>query len=166
MSTAAELQAIGRYGVAGGLTPSSHKAFCRPSLRLSKLYRRKTDGAGLLKEIGQHEVIDHVVEGLAEDGDAELGHAGKVRLSEPTRLVDLGEEDLLGRTFEGAPPFDPALQATELDVRETSWKTPLQVEEEGLGLEPRVDPEQFKRGFNRTSWNGSSRVRQVCGTRR
>jgi hypothetical protein len=85
-----------------------------------------------------------VVEGLAEDGDAELGHAGKVRLSEPTRLVDLGEEDLLGRSFEGAPPFDPALQATELDVGETPWKTPLQVEEEGLGLEVRVEPEHFQ----------------------
>jgi hypothetical protein len=104
----------------------------------------EADGAGLPVGVGQHEVIDHVVERLAEDGDAELGHAGKVRLGEPTRLVDLGEEDLLGRTFEGAPPFDPALQATELDVGESAWETSLQVEEEGFGLEPRVEPEQFE----------------------
>ena len=88
-------------------------------------------------------MIDQVVERLAEDGDAELGHAGEVALGEPTRLVDLGEEDLLGRPFESTPLFDPALQATELDVGETPWKTPLQVEEEGLGLEPRVESEQF-----------------------
>jgi hypothetical protein len=105
----------------------------------------EADGASLPVGVGQHEVIDHVVERLAEDGDAELGHTGEVRLGEPTRLVDLREENLLGRPFEGAPPFDPALQATELDVGETPWKTPLQVEEEGLGLEPRVEPEQFEK---------------------
>ena len=104
----------------------------------------ETDGAGLPVGVSEHEVIDHVVERLAEDGDAELCHAGEIRLGETTRLVDLGEEDLLGRPFEGAPLFDPTLQATELDVRETPWKTPLQVKEEGLGLEPRVEPEHLK----------------------
>jgi hypothetical protein len=104
----------------------------------------EADGAGLPVGVGQHEVIDQVVEGLAEDGDAELGHAGEVTRGEPPRLVDLGEEDLLGRAFEGTPSFDPPLQATELDVGETPRKTPLQVEEEGLGLEPRVEPERFQ----------------------
>jgi hypothetical protein len=69
----------------------------------------EADGAGLPVGIGEHEVIDHVVERLAEDGDAELGHAGEVTLGEPPRLVDLGEEDLLGRPFEGPPLFDPPL---------------------------------------------------------
>ncbi len=104
----------------------------------------EADGSGLPVGVGEHEVIDQVVERLAEDGDAELGHAGEVALGEPTRLVDLGEEDLLGRPFEGTPPFDPALQTTKLDVRETPRITPLQVEEEGLGLEARVEPEHFK----------------------
>ena len=104
----------------------------------------EADGAGLPVGVGEHEVIDHVVERLAEDGDAELGHAGEVTLGEPTRLVNLREEDLLGRPFEGAPPFDPPLQGPELDVGETPWKTPLQVEEEGLGLEVRVEPEHFQ----------------------
>ncbi len=85
----------------------------------------EADGASLPVGVGQHEVIDHVVERFAEDGDVELGHAGKVTLGEPTRLMDLGEEDLLGRPFESPPLFDPTLQATELDVGETSWKTPL-----------------------------------------
>jgi hypothetical protein len=104
----------------------------------------EADGAGLPVGVGEHEVIDQVVERLAEDGDAELGHAGEVALGEPSRLMDLGEEDLLGRSFEDSPLFDPTLQATELDVGEAARKPPLQVEEEGLGLEPRVEPEQFQ----------------------
>ncbi len=101
----------------------------------------EADGAGLPVGVAEDEVIDEVVERLAKDGDAELGHAGEIRLGEPTRLVDLGEEHLLGRPFEGTPLFDPALQAPELDVGEPSGKAALQVEEEGLGLEPRVEPE-------------------------
>ena len=65
----------------------------------------------------------------------------KSTLGEPPRLVDLGEEHLLGRPFEGPPLLDPPLQATELDVGEPSREAALQVVEEGLGLEPRVEPE-------------------------
>jgi hypothetical protein len=101
----------------------------------------EADGAGLPVGVGEHEVIDQVVERLAEDGDAELGHAGEVALGEPTRLMDLGEEDLPGRPFEGPPLFDPPLQAAELDVGEPPRISALQVEEEGLGLEARVEPE-------------------------
>jgi hypothetical protein len=104
----------------------------------------EADGAGLPVGVGEHEVIDHVVEQLAEDGDTKLGHTREVTLGEPPRLVDLGEEDLLGRAFEGPPLFDPALQATELDVGEAAREASLQVVEEGLGLEPRVEPEQFE----------------------
>jgi hypothetical protein len=101
----------------------------------------EADSAGLPVGIGEHEVIDQVVERLAEDGDAELVHAGEIRFGEPTRLVDLREVHLLGRPFEGSPLFDPTLQAPELDVGEPAGKSALQVEEEGLGLEARVEPE-------------------------
>ena len=104
----------------------------------------EADGAGLPVGVGEHEVIDHVVEGLAEDGDAELGHAGEVTLGEPPRLMNLGEEHLLGRSFEDAPEFDPPLQGPELDVGKPAREATLQVEEKGLGLEPRVEPEQFQ----------------------
>lgn len=104
----------------------------------------EADGAGLPVGIGEHEVIDEMVERLAEDGDAELGHAGEVALGEPPRLVDLCDEHLLGRPFEGTPAFDASLQATELDVGEPTGEAALQVEEEGLGLEPRVEPEQLE----------------------
>jgi hypothetical protein len=105
----------------------------------------EADGAGLPVGVGEHEVIDHVVERLAEDGDAELGHAGEVTLGEPARLMDLREVHLLGRPFEGPPLFDPALQAPELDVGKTPRESALEIREEGLGLEARVEPEQFKK---------------------
>jgi hypothetical protein len=104
----------------------------------------EADGAGLPVGIGEHEVIDQVVEGLAEDGDPKLGHASEVALGEPTRFVNLGEEHLLGRSFEDAPEFDAPLQGPELDVGKTVREAALQVEEKGLGLEPRVEPEQFE----------------------
>ena len=101
----------------------------------------EADGAGLPVGIRQHEVIDQVVERFAGDGDAESAHMGEITLGEPARLVGLCEEHLPGRPFQGAPLFDPTLQATELDVGETSRRAPLQVVEKGLGLEPRVEPE-------------------------
>ena len=104
----------------------------------------EADGAGLPVGVGQDEVVDQVVERLAEDGDAEPGHAGEVALGEPAGFVDLGEEHLLGRPFEGPPEFDPALQAPELDVGKTTRESALEVEKEGLGLEARVEPEQFE----------------------
>jgi hypothetical protein len=104
----------------------------------------EADGARLPVGIGEHEVIDQVVEGFAEDGDAEFGHAGEVALGEPARLMNLGEEDLLGRPFEDAPEFDPPLQGPELDVGKTAREAALQVEKEGLGLEPRVESEHFE----------------------
>jgi hypothetical protein len=104
----------------------------------------EADGAGLPVGIGEHEVIDQVVEGLAEDSDAELGHVGEVGFGEPPRLMDLREEDLLGRSFEGSPEFDPPLQGPQLDVGKLRRIAALQVEEEGLGLEARIEPEPFE----------------------
>lgn len=101
----------------------------------------EADRAGLPVGVRQDEVIDQVVERLAGDGDAESAHVGEVTLGESPRLVGLCEEHLLGRPFEGPPPFDSPLQATELDVGEPSREPPLQVDEQGLGLEPRVEPE-------------------------
>jgi hypothetical protein len=140
--------AVDRGGQAiGAVSPGNSSQF--PQCVLQTLAETletlgEADGAGLPVGVGEHEVIDHVVERLPEDGDAELGHAGEVALGEPPRLMDLGEEDLLGRPFEDTPLFDSALQATELDVGEAAREASLQVVEEGLGLEPRVEPEQLE----------------------
>jgi hypothetical protein len=101
----------------------------------------EADGAGLPVGIGQDEVVDQVVERRAEEGHAEPGHAREVALGEPSRLMDLGEEDLPGWPFEGTPSLDPPLQAPELDVGEPPRKPPLEIDEEGLGLESGIEPE-------------------------
>jgi len=103
----------------------------------------EADRAGLPVGVGEHEVRDEVVERLAGDGDLERAHVGEVGGGEPPRLMGLREEHLLGGPFEGAPALDPSLQAPQLDVGEAPWIAPLQVEKEGFGLEPRVEPELF-----------------------
>jgi hypothetical protein len=101
----------------------------------------EADRAGLPVGVGEHEVVDQVVERLSRDRDAEFGHMSEVTLGEPPRLMSLCEEHLLGRPLEGTPPFDPPLQATELDIGESPREAALEIDEKGLGLEPRVEPE-------------------------
>ncbi len=101
----------------------------------------EADRGGLPVGIREHKVIHQMIERLTGDRDVKFGHMSEITLGEPARLVGLREEHLLGRAFEGAPLFDPALQATELDVGESPRKTALQVVEQGFGLEPGVEPE-------------------------
>jgi hypothetical protein len=89
--------------------------------------------------VGEHEVIDEVVERLAGDRDAEFGHVGEVGRGELPWLVVLCEEHLLGRPFQGAPAFDSPLKAAELTVGKASWKASLEVEEQGLGLKSGIE---------------------------
>src|ERR1700722_9957565 len=76
--------AVDRGGQAiGAVSPGDSSQFPQGVLQaLAEALKAlgEADGASLPVGVGQHEVIDHVVERLAEDGDAELGHAGKVRL--------------------------------------------------------------------------------------
>ncbi len=76
------LVAVDRCGQAiGAVSPGDSSQFPQGVLQtLAEALEAfgEADGAGLPVGVGEHEVIDHVIEGLAEDGDAELGHAGKV----------------------------------------------------------------------------------------
>jgi hypothetical protein len=87
----------------------------------------EADRAGLPVGVGEHEVVDQVVERFAGDGDAEFGHVSEVTLGEPPGLVALREEHLLGRPFEGAPLFDPSLEGPQLRVGEAARPAALQV---------------------------------------
>jgi hypothetical protein len=97
--------------------------------------------AGFPVGVREHEVIDEVVEGLADDRDAEFGHVGEVGSGEPPRLMILREVHLLRRPLQGAPGLDSPLQTAELTVGKAPWKAPLQVEEQGFGLEPGIELE-------------------------
>ncbi len=49
--------------------------------------------------VGEPEVIEPVIKPLADDGDAEIGHVGKIRQPHPTGLMDLAEDHFLFRAM-------------------------------------------------------------------
>jgi hypothetical protein len=66
----------------------------------------------------------------------------EVRGTQPAGLVDLGEEDLLGRPGLGPPPPDMPLQGPQLAISEAARVAPLEFLEDGLGLQARVNLQQ------------------------
>ena len=68
---------------------------------------------------------------------------GKVRGAKPARLVDLGEEDFLGRPVQSTPLLDATLQGPKLAVGELAGVTALEIIEQGLGLQAGVEPQLF-----------------------
>ena len=66
---------------------------------------------GMLEaRIGEPEVIEPVIEGLAGDGDGQIGHVGEVGQAHPAGLVHLPEDDLLLGAMERPPGSDAPLQ--------------------------------------------------------
>jgi hypothetical protein len=57
--------------------------------------------------------------------------------------MHLGEVHFLGRTLHGPPPLDPPLQGAELLVAEAAGEAPLQLGQQGLGLQAWVQAKQF-----------------------
>ena len=97
------------------------------------------DRPGLPVRVGQHEVVDQVVERRAVDGHPQVGAVGEVTGRQPTGMMDLSEEDLLGLAVQGPPGLDPPLQGAELVVGEAAGKATLQIGEQGLGLQAGVE---------------------------
>jgi hypothetical protein len=69
----------------------------------------EADAAGLPVRVGQHEVVDQVRQRLAVDGHLQAGRVREVGGAQVAGLVDLAEEDLLGRTVQGPPLLDVPL---------------------------------------------------------
>jgi hypothetical protein len=80
---------------------------------------------------------------LAANGDIQTRTVRKIRSSESARLMHLGEENLFRRTRDGTPALDAALQGAQLTVRKASGKAPLQVVEQGFGLQSGVKLQLF-----------------------
>jgi hypothetical protein len=70
----------------------------------------EADRAALPVGVGQDEVVDQMLEQLAGDGHVQTRHVREVGSTQTTRLVDLREEDLLGRSVQGTPLLDVSLQ--------------------------------------------------------
>jgi hypothetical protein len=103
---------------------------------------READRARLPVRVGQHEVVNQVVERRPGDGHAQVAAVREVAGAEPSGVVDLGKEHFLGRPLQGAPLLDAPLQGPQLAVGEASGEAALQVGEQGLGLQAGVDPKQ------------------------
>jgi len=103
---------------------------------------READRRRLPVRVRQHEVIDQVIETLALDGDVQAVHRREVGRAQPSRFVDLSEEDFLGRSLAATPALDVPLQRPQLRVGETPRILPLQLAEDRLGLQPRIEFQQ------------------------
>jgi hypothetical protein len=93
--------------------------------------------------VRQHEVINQVRERHAGDGHPQRIAVGEVAGAQPPRLVDLGEEHLLGRAEQRPPTLDAPLQGADLAVDEAARVLPLEVLQQGLGLQAGVDRQQL-----------------------
>jgi hypothetical protein len=99
---------------------------------------RKADRRRLPVRVGQHKVIDHVLERLPLDRHAQVNHVREVRGRQPARLMHLAEEHLLSRPRRGPPLLHLALQGSQLSVAELARIASLQLAEDSLGLQPRL----------------------------
>jgi hypothetical protein len=103
----------------------------------------EADCAGLPVGVGQHEVVDQMLQRRAGDGHPQVGAVREIAGTEPTGMMHLGEEHLLGRPFFGPPLLDSPLQGPYLSVAEATGEPPLQVGEQGLGLQTWVKAKLF-----------------------
>ena len=71
----------------------------------------------------------------------QVGAVREVAGSQPTGMMHLGEEHLLGRPALGPPLLDAPLQRPQLAVGEAAGKAPLQVGEQGLRFQAGVELE-------------------------
>ena len=103
----------------------------------------KADRDRLPIGIGEHEVVEQVRERMASQGDAQVVAVREVGGSQPPGMMDLGEEDLPGRSLLGSPPLDPSLQRPYLAIGKATGILPLQSLKEGLGFQAGVDSQLF-----------------------
>ena len=99
----------------------------------------EADAAGLPVRVAQHEVIEQMRKRQTANGDLQARHVREVRSPEPSRLVDLPKEDLLGRSVQRPPLLDMPLQSPQLPLGKTPGVFTLQPGEQGLGLQAGVE---------------------------
>jgi hypothetical protein len=83
-------------------------------------------------------VVDHVLERLPLEGHTEVVHVREVGRRQSARLMHLGEEYFPGRSRCGSPAPHLPLQRPQLPIREPARVTPLQLAQDGFGLETRL----------------------------
>ena len=93
--------------------------------------------------VGQHEVVDHVIEPLAGDGDVERVHVGEVGRREVAGRVNLAEHDGLPGAAGRSPLPHATLERAAMRIEELSRMFAPQPVEERLGEQPRFGRESL-----------------------
>jgi len=99
---------------------------------------READRDKLPIRVGEHEVIQQVVQRLAGDRDAQPVHVREVRGRQIARVVDLREHDRPRRSVRAAPVADSPLERPPLRVGKLLGIPILEPREEGKGPQPRL----------------------------
>jgi len=95
----------------------------------------EADRPRLPVRVGQHEVVQQMVERHALDGYPQAAAVREVAGTQTSWMMHLAEEHLLGRAIKRPPLLDPALQGAELAIGKLAGEATLQVGEQGLGLQ-------------------------------
>ena len=119
--------------------------------RLERL--RRTQRHRLPVRVGEHEVVDHVIESLAGDRDVQRVHVCEIGGREIAGIVDLAEHDGLPRSMRRPPLPHAAFKGAAMRIEELARVLATQPVEERLGeqsrlgLEPLLDcgPDRRKR---------------------
>ena len=104
---------------------------------------REAHRARLPVRVGQHEMVDQVIERQALDSHAQLGTVREVAGAQPSRVMHLVEEHLLHRARQRTPLLDPPLQRPQLTVGELAGMAALQINEQRLGLQTGIEAEHL-----------------------
>ena len=100
--------------------------------------------AGLPVGVREHEVVEHVIQRLALDADAQRRQMGEVGGAENAGMMYLREHHLAPGPLRGAPELDAPLQRAQLPVLPTTGELSLQVLQESVGVQTGVDLEHLR----------------------
>jgi hypothetical protein len=134
-------------GQAVAAVPSRHTAEFPESVlqaireRLERL--RGTQRHRFPVRVGEHEVVDHVIERLAGDRDVQRVHVREVGGREIASVVDLAEHDRLPRPVDRTPLPHAAFERATMRIEELARMFVAQPVEERLGEQPRFGVEPF-----------------------
>jgi len=101
--------------------------------RLERL--RDADAHRFPVRVGQDEVVDHVLERLPRDRDAQRGHVREIGRGEVGGLMNLSEDRELPRSVAGPPLPDPPLERASVGIEELAGVLLAEPVEECLGQE-------------------------------
>jgi hypothetical protein len=102
---------------------------------------REAHRSRLPVRVRQHEMVDQVIQRQALDGHAQTGAVREVAGAQPPWVMHLVEEHLLRLAVQRTPLLDPTLQRPQLTVRELAGIAALQIHEQRLRLQARVEAE-------------------------